>query len=76
MASVIAAIGGDFVRVRIGVGRPPAGVEAVDFVLAPLGAAERSVLDAALSRAADAIEMLAREGLGAAMRAANGAPAA
>jgi len=74
VASVIAAIGDAFVRVRIGIGRPPLGAESVEFVLEPFTADERKALGGALARAADAVETLVRDGLEAAMRVGNGAP--
>ena len=61
----------DFVRVRIGIGRPPAGVDPVAFVLAPFAAEERDALQQALVRAADGIETLLWDGVEAAMRACN-----
>jgi PTH1 family peptidyl-tRNA hydrolase len=74
VASIIAAIETDFVRVRIGIGRPPAGVDPVAFVLAPFAAEERDALQQALVRAADGIETLLRDGVEAAMRACNPPP--
>jgi PTH1 family peptidyl-tRNA hydrolase len=71
VASVIAAISDAFVRVRIGIGRPPPGAEPVDFVLEPFTVDERPALDDALARAAEAVETLVRDGLEAAMRVGN-----
>jgi PTH1 family peptidyl-tRNA hydrolase len=53
----------EFLRVRIGIGRPPGRQDPADFVLEPLG---RDALDAAheaAGRAADAVRTLVREGL-------------
>jgi PTH1 family peptidyl-tRNA hydrolase len=74
VASVIAAVGTTFVRVRIGIGRPPTEVDPVDFVLTPFAPDERPALERALARAADGVEMLLRDGVDAAMRAINPAP--
>lgn len=64
---VAAAIGtGDFIRVRIGIGRPPGRQPAADFVLHDFNAAEREVLPNLLADAADAIEQITREGITAA----------
>ncbi len=61
---IAAAIGtGDFVRVRIGIGRPPGRQDAADFVLKPFTGAEREVLPSLLSDAADATELVITEGL-------------
>jgi PTH1 family peptidyl-tRNA hydrolase len=60
-----------FVRVRVGVGRPPAGDDPIDYVLAPFGAAERAALPAVLRRAADATMAIVRDGLERAMNDYN-----
>ncbi|MGO8687458.1 MAG: aminoacyl-tRNA hydrolase [Candidatus Dormibacteria bacterium] len=61
----------DFVRVRVGVGRPPDGDDAVDYVLARFTGAEREALPAILGRAADAILAIVRDGLERAMTEYN-----
>jgi peptidyl-tRNA hydrolase, PTH1 family len=64
---ITAAIGTpDFARVRVGIGRPPGRQPAADFVLQNFGATERAVLPNLLSDAADAVELLATDGLSAA----------
>jgi len=64
---IAAAIGSpDFVRVRVGIGRPPGRQPAADFVLRDFGADERKVLPNLLSDAADAVELVASTGLTAA----------
>ncbi len=61
---IAAAIGTpDFVRVRIGIGRPPGRQDAADFVLKPFTGAEREVLPSLLSDAVDAAELVITEGL-------------
>jgi PTH1 family peptidyl-tRNA hydrolase len=61
---IAAAIGTpDFVRVRIGIGRPPGRQDAADFVLKPFTGVEREVLPSLLSDAADATELVITEGL-------------
>ena len=54
---------GDFLRVRVGIGRPPGRQDPADFVLKPFSAAERKELDLVLQRAADAVEALLVDGL-------------
>ena len=47
-----------FVRVRIGVGKPPGKQHGADHVLKPPGKAERQELDIVIEEAADAVEMI------------------
>jgi len=54
---------GDFLRVRVGIGRPPGRQDPADFVLRPFASAERSELATVVARAADAVEVLVVEGL-------------
>jgi len=61
----------DFPRLRFGIGRPPPGGDAVEHVLAPFDAAELRSLDAALERAADAVETILVEGVQVAMNRFN-----
>jgi PTH1 family peptidyl-tRNA hydrolase len=56
----------DFLRVRVGIGRPPGRQPAADFVLHDFGSEERKLLPNILVDAADAVEQIAREGLAAA----------
>ena len=63
----------DFVRVRIGVGKPPRPDNGADYVLRRLGKAEQAELDACVERAADAVEMILTDGTDAAMARFNGA---
>jgi PTH1 family peptidyl-tRNA hydrolase len=79
MRSIIGALGGnDVPRVRVGIDRPyDDGVpvrdpdRVADWVLSRPSRAERAVLDAAVERAADAVELAAVEGIEAAMRRFN-----
>ncbi len=52
----------DFVRVRIGVGKPPGHLTGVDHVLRRPGKAEAVELDVVTQEAADAVELLLDEG--------------
>jgi PTH1 family peptidyl-tRNA hydrolase len=61
---IAAAIGTpDFVRVRVGIGRPPGRQDAADFVLKPFSGAEREVLPSLLADAVDATELVITDGL-------------
>ncbi|WP_426565819.1 aminoacyl-tRNA hydrolase [Angustibacter sp. McL0619] len=53
----------DYLRVRVGIGRPPGRMDAADYVLRDFSATERKDLAVLLEEAADAGEMLVREGL-------------
>ena len=46
----------DFVRVRIGIGKPPGRQPGADYVLRRPSAAERELLDVGVAEAADAVE--------------------
>jgi PTH1 family peptidyl-tRNA hydrolase len=61
----------DYVRVRIGVGKPPSAADGADHVLRKIPPAERTVLDDAVSRAADAVESLVLRGIAPTMNAFN-----
>ncbi len=60
-----------YARLRIGVGRPPEGWDAADYVLARFGREERVEIEHAVVRAADAIETWVREGIETAMNQFN-----
>ncbi len=72
LRSIMEEIGtGMFPRLRIGIGRPPAGVDPAEFVLERFTAEERRVIDGVVPRAADAALAAAAEGLEAAMNRYN-----
>lgn len=62
----------DYLRVRIGVGKPPTAELGADHVLRKVPPAERTLLDEAESRAADAVESLIAHGAAATMNTFNG----
>jgi len=53
----------DYLRVRIGIGRPPGRQDPADFVLRDFSATERKELDLLVTEAADATEELLARGL-------------
>jgi peptidyl-tRNA hydrolase, PTH1 family len=66
--SIIDALGGgDFVRIRIGVGRPPPGHDGVGYVLQPMNRDELAAFDPIIDRAADAAEAIVATGVERAM---------
>jgi peptidyl-tRNA hydrolase, PTH1 family len=58
----------DYLRVRVGIGRPPGRMDPADYVLHDFSGAERSEVPLLISDAADAVERLVSEGLGAAQQ--------
>lgn len=60
-----------FVRIRIGVGKPPSKEHGADHVLKRVGRADRELLDVAIELAADAVEAIAADGPDAAMNHVN-----
>jgi peptidyl-tRNA hydrolase, PTH1 family len=67
LRSVTAALGTrDYLRVRVGIGRPPGRMDPADFVLHDFSAAERKVVPEVLERGAGAVEALLQRGLAAA----------
>jgi len=53
----------DYLRVRVGIGRPPGRMDAADYVLHDFASTERSEVPLLISDAADALERLVAEGL-------------
>jgi PTH1 family peptidyl-tRNA hydrolase len=60
-----------FLRVRIGVGKPASKEQGADHVLKRVSRRERAELDVAVEEAADAVELIATEGMAAAMNRVN-----
>ena len=72
--SIIQRLGSaDFVRVRVGIGKPPAGFRGggADWVLSDFDAMERAELPDVVARAVEAVRRVAEDGLPAAMSAIN-----
>ncbi len=62
----------DYLRVRIGVGKPPSKDRGAGHVLNKIPKREREALDVSVAIAADAVEMIIAEGIDAAMQAIHG----
>lgn len=62
----------DYLRVRIGIGKPPGSDRGADHVLSRVPPAEREVLDVAVAVAADAVECVLADGVQSAMTRFNG----
>ena len=66
----------DFLRVRIGIGKPPGRQEGADHVLRRFSKAERALIDVTVEQAADAVEVILSEGVTVAMNRFNAPPPA
>lgn len=62
----------DYLRVRIGVGKPPSKERGAGHVLNKIPKREREALDVSVAIAADAVEMIIAEGIDAAMQDIHG----
>jgi PTH1 family peptidyl-tRNA hydrolase len=72
LQSILETVGDEnFLRVRIGIGRPPAGVEPTDYVLQRFTEEELETVDQSVGRAAEAVDCLLIEGTSRAMEKFN-----
>ena len=70
--SILQAVGGaDFLRVKIGIGRPPPEMDPAAYVLQRFAASEREPIDDAFNRAADAVRALLTRPLADVMQEVN-----
>jgi len=66
--SIIDRMGGNnFLRLKVGIGRPPVGMDPAEYVLETFDRIEQSQLDGILSQAAEAVRVMLLEGLEKAM---------
>ncbi len=65
----------EFLRVRIGVGKPPSKERGADHVLSRMSKRDRAEMDVTVERAADAVECILSDGVDVAMNRYNTAPA-
>jgi PTH1 family peptidyl-tRNA hydrolase len=64
MRSIIEALGGqEFPRLRVGIGRPPGGEDAVDYVLSDFTLEEWAVIEGVYEKVLGAVECWLREGI-------------
>lgn len=61
-----------FARIKVGIGRPPSGMDAIEFVLGSFTPDDRSLMSGAVDRAADAATDWVREGVRVTMNRHNG----
>ena len=60
-----------FIRIKVGVGAKPKGWDLADYVLGRFSTEERKLVDNAIERACDAVEMILKDGVDAAMNQYN-----
>jgi peptidyl-tRNA hydrolase, PTH1 family len=76
--SVTSALGPDYVRIRLGIGRPPPDFrgDVADFVLQAFASTELATVDQMVARAAEAVSLVTSLGLEKAMNRINQRPRA
>ncbi|MFM8350196.1 MAG: aminoacyl-tRNA hydrolase [Actinomycetales bacterium] len=75
LRSIRSALGtGEFLRIRLGIGRPPGRQDPAEFVLKPFSADQRPEAETMVERAVGAVQMLILQGLPATQNTFNGDP--
>jgi len=70
--SIINSLGtNDFPRLRLGIGKPPPGMETADYVLQPVEGHDRELIEPAIKRAMEAVLVFVSDGLETAMNNFN-----
>lgn len=70
--SIVGALGSrDFLRIRVGIGRPVTDVGSVDYVLSDFSPTEMPLIEEAIARVGEAVPCLLKDGLAAAMNRYN-----
>ena len=63
LRSISGALGGDYIRIRFGIGRPPGSQDPADFVLKNFSSNEKAELPVLLEIAADMVQSIVKDGL-------------
>ena len=71
LKSIIAHIGENFPRLRVGIGPLPAGSPSIDFVLGPFSPEEELILESVIRQAVGACKLFAESGIEPVMNAFN-----
>ena len=71
LRSIINKIGPNFIRVRVGIGKPPKD-KGIDFVLGRFSGNDRKLMDDAIQDAAEAVSWIIQDGIQKAMNKFNG----
>ena len=74
IVSMVRFFGTAFDRVKVGIGRPPQGVEVADYVLHRMAAEQLQEFEEPIERASDAVECIVAEGIERAMNRFNAPP--
>ena len=69
--SIINKIGPDFIRVRVGIGKPQGKDKGTDFVLGKFSGKERKLINNAIQLAAEAVNYIVKDGVQQAMNKFN-----
>lgn len=67
LKSVIKYIGSDFVRIRVGIGKPQTKEDGLHFVLGTFTGPERKLIDKAIEQATGAVDVIIKDGVQSAM---------
>ena len=67
LRSIAAHLGAEFVRVRLGIGKPPSAQQGADYVLSRFDGASKPLIQQAVEQAASALETIVRDGVQLAM---------
>jgi PTH1 family peptidyl-tRNA hydrolase len=69
LRDIISALGtNEYIRIRVGIGRPPGSMDTADFVLKNFSSTEKKELPTTLEIAGDAVEAIIKDGLTAAQQ--------
>jgi PTH1 family peptidyl-tRNA hydrolase len=71
LRDIISAVGNEYIRIRVGIGRPPGTMDAADFVLKDFNSTEKEELPTTLELAADMVEAITILGLAEAQQKYN-----
>lgn len=72
LTSIIERLGtSDFIRVRMGIGRPTGHIDPADYVLQPYSEEQNKVLEECISQGVEALEVILKDGVSSAMSKFN-----
>jgi PTH1 family peptidyl-tRNA hydrolase len=71
LRDIISAVGNEYIRIRVGIGRPPGTMDAADFVLKDFNSTEKEELPTTLELTADMVEAITILGLAEAQQKYN-----
>jgi PTH1 family peptidyl-tRNA hydrolase len=63
ITSVLSLIESNFIRIKVGIGRPPAKTETVNYVLSQFSPEEKVIMEQVINDVAEAIELIIFEGI-------------